>query len=322
MSIVLKNITKTFTERNWRTALLRKAPRTTRALADISLSVKPGEIFGLLGPNGAGKTTLIKILATLILPDSGRAKVCGRDLISRPKQVRSEIGVVNTGERSFYWRLSGRQNLDFFASMWNLSGARRSQRVEEMLSLVGLSEKADTAFMKYSSGQQQRLSLARALLPDPSVLLMDEPTRGLDPNAAADLIGLAKNRLATEQSKTILWCTHNMQEAQTICDRLAILHKGKVATAGTLKEIQALIDNRGVCRIRINICPEATLAKADLPITRTIRNNGHLEIEIRENEQHMPDILKELVDRQIKVYSCIHKQPDLEDIFEQLTDYS
>ena len=233
MAIELKNITKTFVERTWRTTFLRKTPKRVEALRGVSLSVRPGVIFGLLGPNGAGKTTLIKILATLILPDSGHASILGHDLCDHAQQVRTKIGVVNTSERSFYWRLTGRQNLIFFAALCNLSGSKGRKRIEELLDLVGLNEKADNAFMRYSTGQQQRLALARALLADPEVLLMDEPTRSLDPVAASDLRRFTIKELAERQGKTVLWCTHNLKEAGEVCGCLAIIHKGKVIASGS-----------------------------------------------------------------------------------------
>jgi ABC-2 type transport system ATP-binding protein len=127
LSIIIKNLSKTFAERSWQTLLLRKQPVITRSLRDVSLRVKPGEVVGLLGPNGAGMTTLI-------LPDRGAATICGDDLLRRPDRIRRHIGLVNTSERSFYWRLTGRQNLSFFASLWNFRGAEKNTRVQAMLS--------------------------------------------------------------------------------------------------------------------------------------------------------------------------------------------
>ena len=220
-AISLENISKTFTERSWQSLFQLKQVKKVKALQSVSLTIKPGEIFGLLGPNGAGKTTLIKILATLILPDSGKASIGGFDLVANPQDVRSLIGLVNANERSFYWRLTGRQNLDFFAALWNLDKIEKAERIGNVLDRVGLAHKADTPFMKFSTGQQQRLALARALLPDPKILLMDEPTRSLDPVVAAMLRKFARDELVGKQGKTILWCTHNLAEARDVCHRLA-----------------------------------------------------------------------------------------------------
>jgi ABC-2 type transport system ATP-binding protein len=204
-TIELDDIHKTFREHSWRTLLLRKPPPRVEALKGITLSVAQGEVFGLLGPNGAGKTTLIKILATLVLPDSGTASVCGYDLSKAPHHIRRMIGLVNTAERSFYWRITGRENLTFFAALYNLPGFRKQERVGELIDLVGLGEMADTMFMKYSDGQKQRLAIARALLADPAVLLMDEPTKSLDPLASSELIHFAVRELVGEQGKR-LYC--------------------------------------------------------------------------------------------------------------------
>jgi len=318
MAIELKNITKTFVERSWRTTVLRKTPKRVEALRGISLKIQPGAIFGLLGPNGAGKTTLIKILATLILPDSGHASILGYDLCDRAHRVRSNIGVVNTSERSFYWRLTGRQNLLFFAALSNLSDSYAKKRVEALLDLVGLNEKADTAFMKYSTGQQQRLALARALLADPQILLMDEPTSSLDPVAASQFRKLTQKELAGHQGKTVIWCTHNLKEAQEVCHGLAIIHKGKIIATGSLEHMQGLMDDGSFYQLKIDHWPEHGLQDSGgLPI-RTFRNNGYVDLEVRAKEDEIPSLLNRLMSSGIKVYTCTPKQPDLEKIFERL----
>lgn len=321
MVIELKNITKTFVERTWRTTFLRNKPKRVRALRGVSLTVRPGEVFGLLGPNGAGKTTLIKILATLILPDSGHASILGHDLCDQAHQVRSRIGLVNTSERSFYWRLTGRQNLIFFATLCNLSDSYAKKRVEELLGLVGLNEKADTAFMKYSTGQQQRLALARALMADPQVLLMDEPTSSLDPVAASQFRKLTQKELAGQQGKTVLWCTHNLKEAEEVCDRLAIIHKGKVIASGALEDMQRLMDDGDFYQLKIDHWPQDASQKFGLLPMRIFQNNGYVDLELKANEEQIPSLLNRLMGSGIKVYTCTCKQPDLETIFQRLINH-
>ncbi len=318
--IELNEITKTFVERSLRATLWRKPAGRVRALRGVSLNVGRGEVFGLLGPNGAGKTTLIKLLATLILPDSGSGRVCGHDLNREPGKVREKIGLVNTSERSFYWRLTGRQNLDFFAALWGISGEKRKKRIHELLDLTGLAEKADTRFMKYSTGQQQRLAVVRALLPDPEVLLMDEPTRSLDPLAASALRKFAKDELAGRQGKTVLWCTHNLKEAEEVCDRLAIIHEGNVIASGTLHEVRALMDDRGFYRLKINCWPEGASEKIGIIPLRTFRNNGRVELELKEKEENIPFILRDLLDNDIHVYACTHEEYDLGQVFQRLVN--
>ena len=235
-AIELKNISKTFTERNWKTFLFRK-PRQTLALDDVSLTVEKGEIMGLLGPNGAGKTTLIKILSTLVTPDSGEGTISGLSLATQSLAIRNKIGMVSTNDRTFYWRLTGRENLDFFATLYNLNSSIKRERIDKALQLTGMEDKADSRFMSYSSGQKQRLAISRAMLADPEVLLMDEATTSLDPITTRNLLTFTKETLARQEQKTIIWCTHNLHEAEDICDRVTILHKGMVLYSGRLEDM-------------------------------------------------------------------------------------
>lgn len=237
-AIELHNISKTFTERNWKTFLFHK-PRYTKALDNISLTVQKGEIMGLLGPNGAGKTTLIKILATLVTPDEGHGTIGGLSLNNQSAEIRTKIGLVNTNDRSFYWRLTGRENLNFFATLYNLYGSLKADRIARALQLTDMQDKANSRFMSYSSGQKQRLAIARAMLSDPEVLFMDEATTSLDPIATKKLLAFTKDDLAGQEKKTIIWCTHNLAEADAICNRVAILNTGKIIYTGKLQEISS-----------------------------------------------------------------------------------
>jgi ABC-2 type transport system ATP-binding protein len=318
MIIQLSAITKAFTDRSWHTLMRRRTAKRVEALKGVSLEIRRGEVFGLLGPNGAGKTTLIKILATLILPDSGRGTVCGHDLTTRPHQVRDKIGLVNTNTRSFYWRLTGRQNLHFFAALYNLNGAAGSRRVEEILESAGLTERADGRFMTYSTGEQQRLALARAMLPAPDVLLMDEPTNSLDPVAASELRTFAKTDLAEKQGKTILWCTHNLREAQAVCGRMAIIHRGEVIALGSMAEMQKILGDDHAYSIKVDRMVPAALEDKGLVPLRMVGRNGHVELEFRGEDESIPELLSSLVARGIKIYGCTRKEPDLETIFERI----
>ncbi len=235
-AIQLHKISKTFNERNWKTFLFRK-PRQTLALNNVSLTVNKGEIMGLLGPNGAGKTTLIKILSTLITPDKGEGTIAGLSLATQSLAIRNKIGMVSTNDRTFYWRLSGRENLDFFATLYNLYGSEKAKRIKMVLQLVEMENKADSRFMSYSSGQKQRLSIARAMLSDPEVLLMDEATTSLDPIATRKLLEFTKETLVGHNQKTIIWCTHNLHEATEICNRVTILHRGNVVYRETIEDM-------------------------------------------------------------------------------------
>jgi ABC-2 type transport system ATP-binding protein len=209
----------------------------------VDLSVRKGEVFGILGPNGAGKTTLIKILCTLILPTGGEARVNGFDVEKESGRVRESIGLVTTDERSFYWRLTGRQNLEFFASLHNFYSDDARDMVDELLGVVDLKYAADERFLNYSAGMKQRMAIARGLLNDPAVLFMDEPTRSLDPGAAQGLRDFINEEIVRERGKTIFISTHNLEEAETLCDRVAIFDDGKIKVVGSPEELKENLGN-------------------------------------------------------------------------------
>jgi len=288
------------------------------AVDGISFTVKKGEIFGLLGPNGAGKTTLIKILATLIIPNSGAGKIFGYDLIQQSQHIRRIIGLVNMSERSFYWRLTGRQNLNFFAALHSLTGKQKEKRIQTLLELVDLEEKADTQFMKYSSGQKQRLSLARALLSNPEILLMDEPTQNLDPIASSTFLKLAVDVLKKKEGKTILWCTHNLREAEEVCSRIAIIHRGAVIESGDLEYMCSLINTESFYEFTIDHCPETIFQEMGITPLRIFRNNGSLDFELQLRSNNVPSIVRKLVENGVNVRSCKAKIIELDEVFEKI----
>lgn len=206
--------------------------RTVTALDGLDLQVGSGRVFCLLGPNGAGKTTLIKILATLVLPDSGRAFVEGYDVAREPGSAKGAVGYAINDERSFYWRLTGRQNLEFFTELYGLRGRVRDRRVDELLRIAGLDAAADLRFNSYSTGMRQMLSFARALLADAAILLVDEPTRSLDPQAADRVRSFLRDELARRQGKTVLWATHDLGEAADCADDIAVISRGRIRLSG------------------------------------------------------------------------------------------
>jgi len=210
------------------------ARQRVKALDGLDLAIDQGTCFCLLGPNGAGKTTLIKILTTLVLPDSGLARVFGFDVEKKPEEVKKHIGCAFGDERSFYWRLSGRQNLEFFGALNGLHGGGLQSRIKEVLDLTGLAEKADLLFNTYSAGMRQMLALARALISDPGLLLVDEPTRSLDPMAAEGIRIFLKKRMVGEMGKTVLLATHDLAEAGELADFLAVIDRGRIAVSGSL----------------------------------------------------------------------------------------
>jgi ABC-2 type transport system ATP-binding protein len=222
-------------------SLVRVAAREpVDALRSVSLSVEPGEVLGLVGLNGAGKTTLIKILATLLTPTAGRATVSGHDIVAEPVAVRRSLGLVLAEERAAYWRLTGRQNLEFFGVLAGLSRPAAQQRAAHLLGQLDLDDR-DKMVFGYSAGMRSRLNLARALIADPPVLVLDEPTRSLDPLAIDAVHRLLKESAA--RGRTILLSSHQLSEVASICDRVVILIDGEVRFSGATADLDT--DGRG-----------------------------------------------------------------------------
>lgn len=202
------------------------------ALRGVTLTIAPGEFFGLFGPNGAGKTTLICCLSTLVIPTGGSARVQGFDVVREAAHVRANIGLVFSNESSFYGRLTGRQNLEFFGALQNLAGRAVRQRIAELLALFDLAHAADKPAQSYSTGMRQKLNVIRALLHDPPIIFLDEPTKGLDAITAETLRALLRDELVKKRGKTVLLTTHDLQEMEQLCDRVAILEQGRVRAVG------------------------------------------------------------------------------------------
>ena len=219
---------------------LRRKKEVVEAVRDISFTVNKGEIFGLLGQNGAGKTTTIKMLTTLLAPTSGICKVFGFDTFGQEKQVRKRINFIFGGEMGVYRRLSGRDNLRYFANLYLLDTATRERRINEILELVELTDAADRLAETYSKGMIQRLQIARGLINAPEILFMDEPTVGLDPLGARMLRDII--RRLRDEGKTVLLTTHYLPEAEELCDRMVILDHGEIVARGTPAEIKGDAD--------------------------------------------------------------------------------
>jgi ABC-2 type transport system ATP-binding protein len=292
-------------------------PERVHALRGVTLQVREGEVFGLLGPNGAGKTTLLKILSCLVLPDSGSARIGGHDVVDED-EVKPKIGLVNSDERSFYWRLSGRENLRFFAELYDVPRPAREARIATLLARVDMVEPADRRFADYSSGMKQRLAIARAMLHDPPILFMDEPTRSLDPASALSLRAFVLDELKARDGKTILIATHNLREAEAVCDRLAILVKGLVRQVGTVEEVRRWgVRER---RLRLQVAdwralppgPWRQVGVKDLP-------DGGREVEVAlEDAGAFEDLLRALLAAGAGVRACDRIEPDLEEAFSRI----
>lgn len=210
-----------------------------QALSEVSFDVQAGEIFGLIGRNGAGKTTLTKIIATLVQPTSGRVTVNGFDSVHDDEQVRAQVGLATAEERSFYWRLTVEQNLMFFARLYGLSDALARRRIIELVEQFELKELVSRRFGELSTGNKQRMAFARAMLSKPPVLLLDEPTRSLDPLAAARMRALINRLAGGDPPVTILLTSHNLTEVEELCARIAIISRGRIRALGTPKDLRA-----------------------------------------------------------------------------------
>jgi sodium transport system ATP-binding protein len=225
--IQVRNLSKTFTD---------KKRGQVFAVKDVSLEARPGEIFGVLGPNGAGKTTLLRMLATILTPTSGTASVGGFDIVKEPEKVRAQLGYL-TGSAGLYERLTGRDTLRYFGALYGMAPEKVEARIRELTQELDMSAFLDGRCDKLSTGQKQRVSIARSVLHDPPVVFFDEPTSGLDLMAARTVVRYI--RRCKEQGKCVIFSTHIMSEVEALCDRIAIIYDGKVAAIGTLAELRA-----------------------------------------------------------------------------------
>jgi ABC-2 type transport system ATP-binding protein len=269
-TVVLGGLTKSFPrQRGWRAMLTRKAAEPVRALSNVTCEVRPGEFFGLLGENGAGKTTLFKILATLVVPDSGSATVNGFDVVASPDRVREILAPVIADERSLNWRLTARENMRLFAALHDLRAGDAGRRIDELLALVNLTEAADRPVTGFSSGMKQRLLVARTLLSRPRVLLLDEPTRSLDPISARSFRRFLREEVAIAHGCTVLLATHNAEEAFELCDRVGVLNRGRLVAVGSTSELAREV---GEDRFRLWIRPAGQSTLDSLSASGIVRN--------------------------------------------------
>lgn len=316
MPLILKQIYKTFRPQSLKDFILRRH-REVHVLKDINLSAHPGEVLALLGPNGAGKTTLLKILASLIEPDSGTAAIDDCDIVQNPEEARKRIGLVNTNDRSFYWRLTVRQNLEFFASLHNLTPQKIERRIQGNLHTVGLLEKANHRFSTLSAGQRQKLAIARALLGDCDTLLFDEPTNSLDPTSSKALLKFVRKELVETQQKTVIWCTHLLHEAEKISDRFAFLHHGRIIHVGKKEELQDTLGIRPQYTL-ITDQPVTAANGCDFEVIRQERKGQYHRTTMLINPQQVPVLLTKVQEHHVKIFECHQSKQNIDEIFEHL----
>ncbi|HSN75629.1 MAG TPA: ABC transporter ATP-binding protein [Anaerolineae bacterium] len=298
--------------------------RIVTAVDGVSLNIQPGELYGLLGPNGAGKTTLIRLLCTMVVPTSGQGSIFGIDL-SHSNQIRQMIGMTSGDERSFYWRLSGRHNLEFFGVLYGLSEQQAHRRAIELLERVDLASHADRPFRTYSSGQKQRLGIARALLHHPRLLFLDEPTRSLDPTATLRLHEFIEKDLLRDEGVTILLTTHRLDEAERLSQRIGIMQGGRLQAEGTPDELRARLGPTVNYRLHVaHLTLEPDSLAAGLPAVLRAQPNGvaggwTLEMEAVDSEAALAELLQRIVTAGGQVRDVQREQPSLEQVFQRFT---
>ncbi|MDA0245076.1 MAG: ABC transporter ATP-binding protein [Chloroflexi bacterium] len=313
-AIETNQLTKTFPVEG------RSKPRT--AVQAVSLAIPQGELFGLLGPNGAGKTTLTKMLCTLILPTSGRAMIAGYPL-ENEGAIRAAVGLAVADERSFYWRLTGEQNLRFFAALHGLFGRAAQARVEAVLGAVDLLPHAQQRFGTYSSGQKQRLAIGRALLHQPRLLFLDEPTRSLDPTATANLHELIR-QLQAQQELTVFLITHDLAEAEKLCQRVAVMHHGRVQTVGDPALLRRQLAQQLHYVVRVGPITAVQLPPwpAHLPLlhaTTPAEGDVLLAFQAGERDGQLAAVLDHLRHHQLPILAIEGTAPTLEEVFQHFT---
>jgi ABC-2 type transport system ATP-binding protein len=315
-AIETHQLSKTFTPpQGWR-RVARATPVT--AVADISLSVPEGELFGLLGPNGAGKTTLTKMLCTLIMPSSGQAQVAGHELADA-RAIRAAVGLVVSDERSFFWRLTARQNLAFFAAMHGLNGRIATDRIQQTLADVDLQDAADRRFGDFSSGMRQRLAIARSLLHRPRLLFLDEPSRSLDPTATNRLHSLI-GRLMAQQGLTIFLITHDLAEAEKLCHRVALLHRGQLQAVGAPAELRRQLRPQRWYTVQVGELDTAVLADLHALRPDLIQPEaGQIRFRAGEGDGVLTAVLDRLRDHAIAIHAITAAPPSLEEVFAHYT---
>ena len=318
-AIAAKGIVKVFKKKARRKHVI--GPRIGRdeliyAVDDVTLNIRKGELFGLLGPNGAGKTTLVKCLSTLLLPNKGTALINGHDIVEDPIAARESIGITTGGERTLYWKLSGRDNLRYFAALYGLSSDEANYRIDYLMGIMGLENRQHERIEKYSTGMRQKVSICRALIHDPPVLLLDEPTLGLDPSFSRFIRSFIKKDLNQKQGKTILLTTHYMDEADQLCDRIAIMNEGKIVAVDTPENLKKSIPHDEILEVKC-----LGTANFEGIGQRVYSQSGDGMQTYRIHAENVEEIMSEVIKAadSAKILSMNVTKPTLEDVFIHLT---
>ena len=300
--------------------IIRKTRNVVEAVKGISFDVDYGELFGLVGPNGAGKTTTIKMLTTLLTPTSGTAKVLGFDVVEDYLDIRRRIGIIFGGERGLYYRVSGRENLRYFADLYGVPLSKRDGIINELLGIVGLADRADERVEGYSRGMKQRLHIAKGLINDPQLIFMDEPTIGLDPEAARETRAMIKGLV--EKGKTILLTTHYMFEADELCQRIGVISGGKIVALDSPSALKRFVKDVTVIEVEAFGVVDADLtALRQQPDVTTVNANLEgerqtIRVQTARGSEFIPTVTRLL--SKAKIMEVRIKEPTLEDAYLKL----
>jgi ABC-2 type transport system ATP-binding protein len=300
------------------------APKEFVALDGVSLEVPPGELFGLLGPNGAGKTTLIKILTTLLAPSEGNAWVAGHEVVKEAHAIRPKINMVSGGESSGYGILTVSENLWLFARIYGVATKDLKERIAKMLELVGLGEKANARLSHLSTGQRQKMNFCRGFLTDPTILFLDEPTLGLDVTSARAIRKYLKEWMQEDRSRTLLLTTHYMAEADELCDRLAIIDKGKVLALDTPANLKRRVQQHSIFELSLahgSKLPDlAKLPGVFQAVTTETPNTLEVKVLLHE-ESAIGTVVTSMVGGGARILNLKKTEPTLEDVFIELVGH-
>ena len=305
----------------------KSEPRQLVALENVDLQVQRGELFGLLGPNGAGKTTLIKILTTLLAPTSGRALVSGIDVAQEPHKVRPRINMVSGGESSGYGLLTVRENLWMFSQFYGIPTKVANQRIQQLLEIVGLQDRANAKSSDLSTGLRQKMNIVRGFMTDPDVLFLDEPTLGLDVGASREVRRFVRGWVDDNPERTLLLTTHYMVEADELCDRVAIINQGRVLACDTPANLKHKLQKEAIFRLQVSPLHGLGIeAFQSLPgvnqVTHSPQDGSALLQFILAEEQVLAAVVSTLAAKDIRILNLQKSEPTLEDVFVHLVGQS
>ncbi|MGB7537668.1 MAG: ABC transporter ATP-binding protein [Anaerolineales bacterium] len=297
---------------------LRKAFGSIPAVDGVSFSVGRGEIFSLLGPNGAGKTTTISMLSGLLRPDSGEAYLLGNSIQRQAAQARAVLGVVPQ-DIALYMDLSARENLTFWGKMYNLRGKSLGRRVDEVLEVIGLTDRQKERVATFSGGMKRRVNIGVALLHKPPIVIMDEPTVGIDPQSRRHILDAVKELRG--RGMTVLYTTHYMEEAEELSDRVAVMDKGKIIAAGTNAELVRLVgqDTRIELALNMESARVLDLWRAIEGIRGVTAEDGHITVLAADSNAVLPRLFESAATRGTRITSLEIREPNLEAVFLHLT---